>query len=504
MNMRPARALALGALIALTALPALAACGFTGTPTVKADIAAGAKEVRTHRAVTLNFSRAMDKVSVEGGLELRPAATSQSLEWISPQRLRLTWVLRPAQAYELVLAKARGEQGSQVLGMTLRFTTAPAPTVTAVEVDGKALAENQRGLPLKPDITVRFSEAMDAQQPVLALNKRPLTGGTWAQDRRSATFSAPLAAGARYVLSWAETAVSRAAEPPAGAWELPFFTAPALPSNGHAQSGNPMLVQVEDSQPSRPQFGLQQADMVFEYLSEYEISRFTAVYYSEAPPVVGPVRSARLISIALQSAYHGALFSSGASQPVSRLLSGRPAFLGNAGVGFYREPSRYAPHNLMIAGAALQQHRQDFGDLQPNFGVDIVHPDVEWPGATAGIDIDVPLHHVQWHFVPEGGAYTRLDRGTPFVEGASGEPLKAKNVVLMKVRSWTSNIVEDGCCVRGLEFQMVGEGEAMFFTNGTVLVGRWRHASAETPLEFLDAQGNPVPFNTGLTWVHVR
>jgi hypothetical protein len=504
MNTRHARVLALGTLIGLTPLPALAACGFTGVPTLKVDIAAGAKEVRTHRAVTLNFSRAMDKVSVERGLELRPAATSQSLEWISPQRLRLTWVLRPGQAYELVLAKARGEQGSQLLDLTLRFTTAAAPTVAAVELDGKALAENQRGLPLKPEITVRFGEPMDALQPVLALNKRPLTGGTWAQDRRSLTFSPPLAAGARYVLSWAETAVSRAAEPPAGAWELPFFSAPALPSNGHAQSGNPILVQIEDSQPSRPQFGLQQADMVFEYLSEYEISRFTAVYYSEAPPVVGPVRSARLISIALMSMYHGALFSSGASQPVSNLLRGRPAFRGDAGVGFYREASRYAPHNLMISGAALQQHRQDYGDLKPNFAVDIVHPDVEWPGATAGPDIDVPLHHARWHFVPEAGVYTRLDHGTPFVEGASGEPLKAKNVVLMKVRSWTSNIVEDGCCVRGLDFQMTGEGEALFFTNGAGLSGRWRHASAEAPLEFLDAEGNPVPFNTGLTWVHVR
>jgi hypothetical protein len=471
---------------------------------VKVDVASGAKEVHTHGTITLNFNRSMDKPSVERGLELRPAAGSQSLEWISPQRLRLTWVLRPGLAYELVLAKARGEQGSKLLDMTLRFTTASAPTVAGVELDGKALAENQRGLPLKPEITVRFTEAMDALQPVVALDKRPVKGGTWAQDRRSVTFGATLAAGGRHVLSWAETALTRAAEPPAGAWELPFFSAPGLPSNGHAQSGNPMLVQVEDSQPSRPQFGLQQADMVFEYLSEYEISRFTAVYYSEAPPVVGPVRSARLISGALQSMFHGTLFGSGASQPVYRLLRDRPAWLGAYEVGFYREPSRYAPHNLMITGAQLQQHRQDFGDLKPNFAVDIVHPDIEWPGATPGVDIDVPVHHARWHFVGEAGAYTRLDHGTPFVEGASGEPLQAKNVVLMKVRSWLSNIVEDGCCVRGLDFQMTGEGEAIFFTNGTALSGRWRHVDAQAPLDFLDAQGNPVPLNTGLTWVHVR
>jgi hypothetical protein len=315
---------------------------------------------------------------------------------------------------------------------------------------------------------------------------------------------APLAAAARHVLRWAEGARSRALEPPAGNWELGFFAAPALPSNGHVLSGNPMLVQVENSQPSRPQFGLQQADILYEYLSEYDISRFTAVYFDAPPAVVGPVRSARLISIALQSMFHGALFSSGASGPVTRLLSGRPVYLGNAEAGFYREASRFAPHNLMIRGESLLQARQRFGDLQPNFAVDVAHPDVEWPGAAAATDIDVAVHQVRWHFVPEEGVYTRTDHGAPFIDGATGQPIKAKNVILQTVRWWPSNIIEDGCCTRGLEYQMVGEGEAVYFTNGKTLSGRWRHASASAPIEFLDSAGNPVPFNTGLTWINVR
>jgi len=492
------------ALVFFTFSPILASCGPSGTPAVKASLPADARNVRSHGGLTLTFDRPMDKASVEGGLELSPPALSQSLEWITLQRLRLNWRLEPGHKYLLKVAGARGQQGKQALTWTLRFSTASAPTVTGVEVDGKALAENQREVSLRPRLGIRFSEPMDPRSVPVTLDGRPVREVAWGADRRSLTFSAPLAAGARHVLRWSAEALSVAGEPPRGAWEFGFSAAPALPGNGHALSGNPMLVQVEDSQPSRPQFGLQQADLVYEYLSEYEISRFTVIYWGEPPAVVGPVRSARLISIALQEMFHGSLFSSGASGPVSSLLARRPAFLGTGGIGFYRERSRYAPHNLMISGQSLLQHRSDFGDLHPNFGVDVQHPDVEWPSSVDGTEIDVPLHHVHWHYVPEEGVYTRTDHGTPFLEGSTGQPLRAKNVIIQTVRWWTSNIVEDGCCTRGLDYQMTGEGDAIFFANGQQLAGRWRHLQGAAPMQFLDRDGNPVALNSGLTWVHVR
>ncbi len=498
------RAVAGSTLALLLFPPLLAGCGLTGTPSVKADVKPYARDVHTRGTVALSFSQAMDRASVERGLELLPSALSQALQWPSAQQLRATWRLQPGQKYLLRLVQARSRDGSRMRDWSLHFTTAYPPEVAGVEIDGKPLTENQRGVPPQPQITVRFSEPMEPEPPPITLDGRPVGSVEWASDLRSGSFAAPLAAGARHVIRWAEGARSRAAEPPAGAWEFSFFAAPALPSNGHALSGNPMLVQIENSQPSRPQLGLQQADIVYEYLSEYEISRFTAVYYNGPPAVVGPVRSARLISIALQGMFHGALFSSGASGPVSRLLSGRPAYLGNAEAGFYRDNSRYAPHNLMIRGESMLTARERFGNLHPNFAVDLPHPDVEWPASAPSGDIDVPVHQARWHFLPEDGSYVRTDHGTPFVDGSSGQPLRAKNIVLQTVRWSLSSIIEDGCCTRGLEYQMTGDGDALYFSNGKVLAGRWRHPDANAPIEFLDQEGNPVPFNSGLTWVHVR
>ncbi len=55
---------------------------------------------------------------------------------------------------------------------------------------------------------------------------------------------------------------------------------------------------------ARPQFGLSQADVVYEYLMEgYGITRFSAIYYGQPSSQIGPVRSARLINY-----YMGALY----------------------------------------------------------------------------------------------------------------------------------------------------------------------------------------------------
>src|SRR5215469_4750149 len=79
----------------------------------------------------------------------------------------------------------------------------------------------------------------------------------------------------------------------------------------------PALVQVENAPGSRPQSGLQRADLVFEYLTEGGISRFTAVYWNPSGAVrIGPVRSARLVTLRMVKAYSGVLFYSGASDRV--------------------------------------------------------------------------------------------------------------------------------------------------------------------------------------------
>src|SRR5258708_34686864 len=76
----------------------------------------------------------------------------------------------------------------------------------------------------------------------------------------------------------------------------------------------PAMVQVENAPDSRPHSGLQKADIVYEYLVEGGITRFTVIYFKPSgSEKIGPVRSASLVALRLVKADQGGPFSSGAS-----------------------------------------------------------------------------------------------------------------------------------------------------------------------------------------------
>ena len=106
------------------------------------------------------------------------------------------------------------------------------------------------------------------------------------------------------------------------AFTLSFTAMAQVPSQGSTDrigaSDAPILIQIENSdQPTvRPQSGMQQADMIYEYISEYGIPRLTAVYWHPPSSFIGPVRSCRLITVQLEQMYRGMIYCSGANDYV--------------------------------------------------------------------------------------------------------------------------------------------------------------------------------------------
>src|ERR1700693_2119950 len=84
----------------------------------------------------------------------------------------------------------------------------------------------------------------------------------------------------------------------------------------------PAMVQIENSILARPQAGLEQADLVYEYLAEGGITRMTVIYFKPSGSQrIEPVRSARPVTIHLWHAYHGVIFLSGANQKVLDMIA---------------------------------------------------------------------------------------------------------------------------------------------------------------------------------------
>src|SRR5260370_26550466 len=52
-------------------------------------------------------------------------------------------------------------------------------------------------------------------------------------------------------------------------------------------------------------------------------------------------------------------------------------------------------------------------------------------------------------------------------------------------------------------YELTGDGRADIFVDGVVIHATWHHPDPNLPAVYLDAAGNPIDLDNGLTWVHV-
>src|SRR5690625_4717495 len=110
-------------------------------------------------------------------------------------------------------------------------------------------------------------------------------------------------------------------------------------------------VMVNNHPKGRSQSGLSKSDIVFEVLAEGKITRILALFQSEKPDMVGPVRSAREYYFELANGYDALYVYHGAANFVNDMIDERRiehidgALHDNDGNLFKRESLQQAPHN---------------------------------------------------------------------------------------------------------------------------------------------------------------
>ena len=108
-------------------------------------------------------------------------------------------------------------------------------------------------------------------------------------------------------------------------------------------------VMINNHPEARPQSGLSEADMVYEMLAEGDITRFLAIFQSEMPSQIGPIRSARDYYIELAKGLDCIYVCHGYSPEAKTMLD--RGYIDNLnglyydGTLFQRSADRKAPHN---------------------------------------------------------------------------------------------------------------------------------------------------------------
>jgi len=134
--------------------------------------------------------------------------------------------------------------------------------------------------------------------------------------------------------------------------EMPFHYPLTGMGSSDEVKGRSVAVMVNNHPAARPQSGLFKADIVYELLAEGNVTRFLAIFQSEKPEIVGPVRSARSYYIELAKGFDSLYIAHGNSPDAKEMLdSGYIDVLNGLyydGTLFKRANFRKAPHNSYI------------------------------------------------------------------------------------------------------------------------------------------------------------
>ena len=269
----------------------------------------------------------------------------------------------------------------------------------------------------------------------------------------------------------------------------------------------PALVQVENSSDARPQWGLQHATVVYEYVTEGGITRFSALYATPPSGRVGPVRSARRVTLRLATIYGAVIVYSGASTPVQKAIdaSGLPHAEERAAQGdLYRVGGRQVPHNLVTDGDRLRHLLQRFPAASPP-------PSPLWPsgaataqGGVSATHFSVPLsdaEHPSYAWDAAAGGWTRSEPDTgAFVDAGSSSPVVAATVIVQQVQELQTSDVEDSNGAHGVDYVVSGSGSAQAFSGGREYDATWTQARTGPP-GFTLTGGGAAPIAPGLVWI---
>src|SRR5947208_2373694 len=375
---------------------------------VSASVADGDHAVVRSSTVALRFNQDMDVASVTKGFHIIPAVP-YTVVVKSPRSFEFRPQLAPDTAYRIRVVGARKGIGFGSENYSVAFRTEPAPKVTGATFNDAALADGQQAVALRGKLKVAFSQPMDpARTPILldgaAVDAKNIT---WDAMGQSATLAVTLSHSRTHTLLVPKTAMNRKQDLAVASWTLGFSTVVQVPSAGSTArigtSSAPIIIQIENSsQPTvRPQTGMQQADMIYEYISEFGIPRLSAIYWHVPTSLIGPVRSCRLITVQLEQMYRGMIFCSGANDYVLGQVWKWPNVVYDYAYLYpfmYRTSDRYVPQNVIARPDQITMHTAQANPPALNYDIAPAHPDVPLPGATPATTVSLPPPGPVWRY----------------------------------------------------------------------------------------------------------
>ncbi|MEU8679625.1 DUF3048 domain-containing protein [Streptomyces sp. NPDC048560] len=279
-------------------------------------------------------------------------------------------------------------------------------------------------------------------------------------------------------------------------------TAPS-PDSSVTSSGQAdvLAVKIDNVAPARPPTGLENADLVYVEQVEAGLSRILAVYSSDVPPVIGPVRSARETDLELLRQFdRPTLAYSGAQSALQPSIEAAPLDAlppSKAPDAYFRDPERPAPHNLYLRPEDIP-HAASQVDAAEDIGLRFA-PAPEGGTPVTERTVSYPSARFTFTWSPEQKTWLVAMDGKAS-RTASGERLTAADVILQDVTLGPSRF-RDKWGNTSPFTQTVGSGSALALRDGKAYDVTWQRDSAASATEYITQDGRPMTFARGQVWI---
>ena len=278
--------------------------------------------------------------------------------------------------------------------------------------------------------------------------------------------------------------------------------------NGLPGTNNQILVvKVDDTKYAHPQIGIEDADIVYVEQVEGGLTRLAAVYTSKLPPLIGPIRSARISDIELLAQFGRVGFAySGAQSKMRPVIAA--ANLEN--ISAERNPptiyttdlGRPGPFNMILKPDLLLQR----ANANPKIRIDTatVAPFVfgepskgETLTASAKVKWPNARYELRWDVVSSKWLIYFNDQ--PNV-ASSGEQLYADTAIIQVV-SITPSIYGDKFGEITPFSKTTGVGKAVMLRDGFSYQLNWQRDLEADLTTWRTANGEIANFKPGRTWI---
>ena len=291
--------------------------------------------------------------------------------------------------------------------------------------------------------------------------------------------------------------------------------------------GRPIAIVINNQIDAQPQYGISEADIIYELETEGDITRNMAIF-SDLSDVgtIGPVRSARVFFNNIALSFDAPLVHCGGSEFA---LKGHVDETGTKidnwqhinemyeGSYFFRDYERYNSgysweHTLFTSGEQMMKvleakdytkHTAAFLEQQTselNYGLQFAD-EIDLNGETANKVTAVFLLGKTTSFTldPETGLYKASQYKKDHMDAGAGKCMAYRNVLVLYTTKWGK---ADSSYVRSF-YDLMGEGSGYFACDGKIVPILWHRDDYRSNFTYTLEDGTPLTLGVGSTYIGI-